>query len=555
MNPGIADLADATFQDPADVNAHAGAASSTRPAVAESRGVVTRIIDAPDVVLVGSGIMSSTVAVMLKRLDPRLRVQMVEVGPDLAREASDGWNNAGTGHAGVCEMSYTPCRDPDGRVPIARALRIFEQFEHSKQFWGAMAAKGVVGDPTGFIHAVPHLCFVKGADDVDFLKARHAAMKDHHFFRDMQLTTDATVIQDWAPLVMEGRKPGSVAATVGDGTEVNFGLLARRLCDWLAQQEHCGIASGWKVTWLRRGDGHWQLGLRCVSTGEVREQRARFVFVGAGGGSLPLLQSTGLSEVAGLGGFPIGGQWLVCDEPAICGRHQAKVYGATPPSSPSLGSGHLDVRRLDGRMQLLFGPFASWTTRFLKHSGQWTDLPFSIRMNNLTALLRTAVHNRSLVRYLVAQGLQSMKDRMKALREFYPNARSEHWRLVQAGIRVQSIKKANRGTLKFDTEVFSSADRSLAALLGASPGASVSVNIALEVIRTCLPQLLSSSEGRKRMREMIPTFDEDLTQPGNAALFERTSREATERLRLDPLPHRPSDQRPVVAREGSGTSP
>ncbi len=532
MNPRIADLADATFREPADANAHAGTASSTRPAVAESSGVMTRIIDAPDVVLVGSGIMSSTVAVMLKRLDPRLRVQMVEVAPELAREASDGWNNAGTGHAGVCEISYTPTRDPDGHVPIARALRIFEQFEHSKQFWGAMAATGVVGDPTGFIHAVPHLCFVKGADDVDFLQARHAAMKDHHFFGGMQLTTDATVIRDWAPLVMEGRAPGPVAATVGDGTEVNFGLLARRLCGWLAQQEHCGVATGWKVTRLRRSDGQWQLGLRCVATGEVREQRARFVFVGAGGGSLPLLQSTGLAEVAGLGGFPIGGQWLVCDEPGICARHETKVYGATPPSSPSLGSGHLDVRRLNGQRQLLFGPFASWTTRFLKHSGGWSDLPLSIRLNNLTSLLRTAVCNRSLVRYLVTQGLQNMDDRMQALREYYPNARSEHWRLVQAGIRVQAIKKADRGAVYFGTEVFSSVDRSLAALLGASPGASVSVDIALEIVQTCLPHLLASAEGRERMRQMIPTFDIDLKQPGNAALFEKNTREASERLQL-----------------------
>jgi malate dehydrogenase (quinone) len=510
----------------------ADVACNSRPPIGAIDSVTAHIIEAPDVVLVGSGIMSSTLAVMLKRLDPRLRVQIVEVASELAREASDGWNNAGTGHAGVCEMSYTPTRDPDGRVPIARALKIFEQFEHSKQFWGAMTAAGAVGEPADFIHSVPHICFVKGTDDVDFLQARHAAMQEHHFFRSMQLTTDPSVIHDWAPLVMEGRAPGPVAATMGAGTEVNFGLLARRLCGWLAQQEHCGVATGWKVTRLRRSDGQWQLGLRCVATGEVRELCARFVFVGAGGGSLPLLQSTGLAEVAGLGGFPIGGQWLVCDNLAICARHDAKVYGATPPSSPSLGAGHLDVRRLDGQRQLLFGPFASWTTRFLKYSGSWSDLPRSIRLDNLPAMLRTAVRNRSLVKYLVTQGLQSMDSRLQAVREYYPNVRREDWRLVQAGIRVQAIKRADRGVVYFGTEVFSPADRSLAALLGASPGASVSVNIALEVIRTCLPQLLSTSEGRKRMSEMIPTFDEDLTQPGNTPLFERESREAAERLRL-----------------------
>jgi len=494
-----------------------------------------RILEAPDIVLVGSGIMSATLAVMLKRLNPRLRIQMVEITSELAQEASNGWNNAGTGHAGICELSYTPARDQNGGVPIGRALHIFEQFEHSKQFWGAAVADGVVGAPADFIHAVPHVCFVQGRDDVDFLRARHTAMAEHHFFRNMTFTTDSSLIQQWAPLVMEGRGPGPVAATSGAGTEVDYGLLARRLCCWLAQQEHCGIAAGWKVTKLQRGVGEWHLDLRCMASGEERKQRAKFIFVGAGGGSLPLLQSTGLAEVAGLGGFPIGGQWLVCDEPSICARHEAKVYGATPPSSPSLGAGHLDVRRLNGRRQLLFGPFASWTTRFLKH-GHWSDLQLSIRANNLGALLQTGVRNLSLVKYLITQGLQSLESRMEAVREYYPNARSEHWRLVQAGIRVQAIKKADRGAVHFGTEVFSSADRSIAALLGASPGASVSVNIALEVVQTCLPYLLTSAEGQERMRRMIPTFDQDLKQSGNATLFEKTSRAATERLQLTSKP-------------------
>ncbi len=504
----------------------------THPETAAS----TSFIEAPDIVLIGSGIMSASLAVMLKKLDPRLRIQLFEVTPGLAREASDGWNNAGTGHAGICEISYTPARDATGKVPIGRALHIFEQFEHSKQFWGALAATGMLGAPEDFIHAVPHLCFVKGDDDVDFLRTRHAAMQEHHFFRKMTLTTDPAVIQEWAPLVMEGRPPGAVAATTGAGTEVDYGLLARRLCAWLQQQEGCGIATGWRVTRLRRDAGTWQVGVRCAASGERRAVRTKFAFVGAGGGSLPLLQSTGLPEAAGLAGFPIGGEWLVCDEPSVCARHEAKVYGTTPPSSPSLGAGHLDLRRLNGRRQLLFGPFASWTTRFLKHTGRWTDLPLSIRADNLVALLRTGVRNRSLVRYLVEQGLQTMEDRLQAVRQFYPNARPEHWRLVEAGIRVQAIKKKDRGAIHFGTELFASADRSLAALLGASPGASVSVNIALNVVKTCLPHLLASSDGRERMEQMLPTFDTDLKQPGNATLFDKTSRDAEERLHLQ-FPH------------------
>jgi malate dehydrogenase (quinone) len=332
---------------------------------------------------------------------------------------------------------------------------------------------------------------------------------------------------------MEGREPGPVAATTGDGTEVDYGLLARRLCGWLADQEQCGVAAGWKVTRLQRGAGEWHLSLRCSASGEERQQRTKFVFVGAGGGSLPLLQSTGLAEVEGLGGFPIGGQWLVCDEPSICAQHDSKVYGLTPPSSPSLGAGHLDVRRLNGQRQLLFGPFASWTTRFLKQ-GHWSDLPLSIHGGNLGALLQTAARNLPLVKYLITQGLKSRELRMAAVRDFYPNARLEDWRLVQAGVRVQAIKRADRGQLSFSTEVFSSADRSIAAMLGASPGASVAVNIALEVVQNCLPQLLGCSEGLARMRQMIPTFDQDLKQPASVPLFERTHREAAERLRLHP---------------------
>ena len=496
-------------------------------------GGAARMIEAPDIVLVGSGIMSATLGVMLKQLDPRLRIQMFEVTPELAREASDGWNNAGTGHAGICEISYTPERDQHGGVPIGRALKIFEQFEHSKQFWGSAAADGVVGAPENFIHAVPHICFVQGEENVEFLQARHAAMAAHHFFGGMELTRDPAVMHKWAPLVMEGRAAGPVAATVGAGTEVDYGLLARRLCEWLAGQEGCGIAAGWKVTGLERVLERWSVKVQCQTTGEKRKLETRFVFVGAGGGSLPILQSTGFAEVAGLAGFPIGGEWLVCDEPSICARHDAKVYGAPPPSSPSLGAGHFDVRRLNGRRQLFFGPFASWTTRFLKHTGRLSDLPLSVRAGNLSALLRTAARNQSLVRYLVAEGLQSKEDRLRAVREFYPNARSEHWRLVEAGIRVQAIKKADRGALYFGTEVFASADRSIAALLGASPGASVSVNVALETIQTCLPHLLADAEGLERMRRMIPTFDHDLKQSANAELFEKTSREAEERLHLN----------------------
>lgn len=487
-----------------------------------------------DVILIGSGIMSANLGAMLKWLDPHLSIRVFEVTDELAQEASNGWNNAGTGHAGICEISYTPSRDADGRVNVGRALEIFEQFEHSKQFWSHAVASGMVGDPAGFIHAVPHIGFVHGTEDVSFLRARHAAMVTHHFFKPMEHTEDPSAIEAWAPLIMEGRGSEPVAATKMDsGTEVNFGELARRLLGWLAAQEDCEISPGHRVTSLHRDGGEWRVAVTNQTSDERMTHGAKFVFVGAGGGSLPLLQTTGLAEVAGLAGFPIGGQWLVCDRPQICNRHSSKVYGATPPSSPSLGAPHLDVRRFNSHRQLMFGPFALWTTRFLKHTGHWTDLPRSVRADNLTTLIRSAVHNRSLVQDLLKFALQNVEDRMVALQDYYPAARTDDWRLVEAGIRVQTIKKADRGAVYFGTEVFHAANGTLAALLGASPGASVSVNIALEVIRTCLPHLLRSAEGHSRMKQMIPTYNEDLKQPCNAGLFEKTSTHATETLQLN----------------------
>lgn len=479
--------------------------------------------------------MSANLGAMLKCLDPRLRIQLFEVNDGLAQESSDGWNNAGTGHAGICEVSYTPAREPDGSVNVAKAISIFEQFEHSKQFWSHAVASGMVQGPADFIHRVPHLGFVQGRENAGFLQARHAAMAQHHFFKPMEYTMDRPTIAAWVPLVMEGRGAEPVAATKMEaGTEVNFGVLARGLLGWLAQQEGCGIATGHRVTGCWRTSSGWEVGVSHLASGEHRVHRAKFVFIGAGGGSLPLLQTTGLPEARGLGGFPIGGQWLVCGNPEIVSRHSAKVYGMVPGSAPSLGGPHLDVRRLDGRSHLLFGPFASWTTKFLHKSGRRTDLPLSIRTHNLATLLRTGLRNRHLVHYLLSQGMQSMADRLTVLQEFYPAARAADWRLVNAGIRVQTLKKPDRGAVHFGTEVFTGAGHTLAALLGASPGASVSVSIVLEVIRKCLPHLLSTPAGGARMKKMIPTYDEDLKQACHALRFQNVTAGADEMLQLRP---------------------
>jgi len=489
-------------------------------------------IDNPDVILIGSAIMSSTLGAMLKRLQPHLKIQLYEVTDELAQESSHGWNNAGTGHAGICELSYTPHRNADGSVDVSKAVEIFQQFEQSKQFWAFAISEGMIECPRDFVNQIPHISFVYGQEQVDFLKARYKSMSTHHFFREMEFSTNREVIKHWAPLLIEGRDDMPVAATrMATGTDVNFGVLSRKLLHWLAQQDGCGVATGHRVIDLDRTSDGWNVKVKEISGNRSFNNRTQFVFIGAGGGSLPLLQRSKIDEVKGYGGFPIGGQWLVCDNPEIVAKHQAKVYGQAQAEAPTMAVPHLDTRVLDGRQSLLFGPFAAWTTKFLHHSGSCFDLPLSVGFSNIGSLFKVGLYNLPLVKYLIQQGTQSMTARMKVLRDFYPDARPNDWKLANAGIRVQAIKKEDgqAGIVHYGTEVVINTDKSISALLGASPGASVSVSVILDVVKTCLPHLLESKEGANEIRRMIPTWDEDLTPASSAERFRQVSH-ATDQL-------------------------
>ncbi len=477
------------------------------------------------VVIVGSGIMSATLAVLLKQLDPTLPITVFEAAEQLSPEASHGWHNAGTGHAGICELSYTPNQEADGSVDVTKAIGIFQEFEQSLQFWATAVRRGIIADPSTFIRPVPHLSFVRTAEQVDYLRARFNGLSAHHFFRSMAFSEDRSEIAAWAPLLVESREPEPIAATrMLGGTDVNFGSLARQLLGWLEQQDGCSVQRGQRVVKLgRRAGGGWDVGLRQNHTGTRSSCHAHFVFVGAGGGSILLLQKAGLPEARGLGGFPIGGQWLVCENPEVVNRHQAKVYGQALGAAPTMAVPHLDTRIIDGQRKLLFGPFAAWTTKFLHQEGRWTDLPASIKPHNLATLLKIGVSNLDLIKYLVQQGTQSMADRMAVLREFYPGAKPADWKLIDAGIRVQAIKKTDgeAGIVHYGTEVLTSADRSMAALLGASPGASTSVHIILQTIQTCFPHLLAGTTGLTRIQNLIPSYGIDL-RPANQAAFYAT---------------------------------
>jgi len=493
-------------------------------------------MDELDVILIGSGVMSANLGALLKQLDPELRIELYEVTKELSQESSNGWNNAGTGHAGICEVAYTPDRGEDGEIKVDKAIEIFAEFEQTKQFWAHAVRTGMIDQPSEFINQVPHISFVYGQEQVVFLRSRYKGMSKHPFFSSMQYSEDPEQIRKWAPLLIEGREDQPVAATFMEaGTDVNFGEVSRKLIHWLGEQDGCAYHVETRVTDLNRSNDGWEVTIKNMADGTTRKKRAKFVFIGAGGGSLLLLQKAGVDEIRGYGGFPIGGQWLICEKPEIVERHHAKVYGLSPGAAPTMAVPHLDSRVLEGKQALLFGPYAAWTTKFLHRGGSFFDLPGSIKFHNWLTLLKVGISNLPLVGYLIQQGLQSMNTRLKELRNFYPDAKAEDWKLIDAGIRVQAIKKedGDAGIVHFGTEVVTSEDRSISALLGASPGASVCVNIVLEVARKCFGELFAKDDVQKKLLEMIPTLDvHSATNSEKMAAFEKHSLLAEEALSL-----------------------
>ncbi len=455
-----------------------------------------------DLILVGGGIMSATLAVLLRQANPELKMLVLERLDAVSLESSNAWNNAGTGHAALCELNYMP-DDPAGNLPsVDKAVSINQQFQESREFWSSLVKDGVLGDPATFIHSVPHMTFVQGAKDVDYLERRYKALMDQPLFAGMEFSKDFEQIAKWAPIMIEGRRQSEVAATrIEQGTDVDYGQLTEQLFAWLVTKG-VEVLTGHEVRSLRNSNGIWQV------TGKGNESDFDFssprVFVGAGGWALRLLQKAKIKEINGYGTFPVSGHFFKTENPELVARHQAKVYSQAAVGAPPMSVPHLDTRVIDGKTSLLFGPFAGLNLKFLKN-GSWLDLPASIRLGNIISYLSVALKNFTLVVYLVKEIFKSSKQKIESLREFVPNARAEDWELYEAGQRAQVIKPVNGlGVLQFGTEVISSADGSIAGLLGASPGASVATSVMLDVATRLFPG--SQNPWMKDIANSVPSY-------------------------------------------------
>ncbi|WP_105566036.1 malate dehydrogenase (quinone) [Microbacterium halophytorum] len=475
-----------------------------------------------DVVLIGGGVMSATLGTLLKELQPDWKIAAFERLGDVAQESSNPWNNAGTGHAALCELNYMP--NPDDP---AKAVNINEQFQVSRQMWVSLIERGILSAPDTFINATPHMTFVRGEKDVEYLRQRYETLKDQPLFEGIEFSDDSRVINQWAPLLMQKRRAGEpfAATRVPAGTDVDFGAVTHQLFDHLTANG-VDLHLDHEVRKLkRRKDGTWDITYRNLAGRTPGRINAKFVFVGAGGWAIKLLQSAKIPEIRGYGVFPIGGQFLKTSNPKLVAQHRAKVYSQAAVGAPPMSVPHLDARMVDGEGSLMFGPFATFSPKFLKQ-GKWSDIVAQVRLGNIGSMLKVGATNLDLVKYLVSELMKGREKKLDGLREFMPTAKDSDWELIQAGQRAQVMKG---GKLQFGTEVVSSADGSIAGLLGASPGASTAVPIMLNLLEKCFPAEFPT--WKPELEKLVPSLGAALND--DAALAEKTVSASAEKLGIN----------------------
>lgn len=488
----------------------------------------------PRIALIGAGIMSATIGTLLKHLIPDAQITIFERLDHVGAESSDAWNNAGTGHSAFCELNYTPYNHSTQEIDIKKALEIGQCFEVSKQLWSYLLDSGHLHTESPFINDIDHLSLVWGQENRCFLNARYQAMTKYGLFKDLEYTEQSDVIADWIPLMMKGRNPKELltATRMKIGTDVNFGSITRGMIKSLKENHGVNLLLGHEVVDLTKIDNGWLIDVNDLDTQSEKSLAFEFVFIGAGGGALPLLEKSKIPEAEGYGGFPVSGQFLKCINQDVIVQHEAKVYGKAASGSPPMSVPHLDSRMLDGERSLLFGPYAGFSTKFLKN-GSYMDLPLSIEAHNIWPMLSAGVRNLSLTKYLIKQVTQTQEKRLDYLQRFYPEMQPKDWELIIAGQRVQIIRKDPNGggELKFGTEIICSEDKTLAALLGASPGASTSVSIMLDILQECFPDEMASDSWQSTLKKMIPSYGESLIE--NAQLCGVIRAKTTQILKLN----------------------
>mmetsp|Transcript_82104 Transcript_82104/g.145559 ORF Transcript_82104/g.145559 Transcript_82104/m.145559 type:complete len:566 (+) Transcript_82104:69-1766(+) len=490
-----------------------------------------------DAVFIGGGIVSTTTALILKKLQPDWTIVIIERLGAVGEESSHGFSNAGTGHSGFCEPNYTPAIVKDGKetVKIDKPIFACESFMAGRQFWASLVTEGLVKDPTSFIRSAPHIAFGPGEEKKKTIVKRFEAMKPQPLFATMEFSDDPKVMTKWAPLVMEGRDPSQPCAMtyVKEGTDVDFGALTKACCEaFIKLGGDLRLFS--EVTKIKEDVDHsWMVTTRKCDAGRgYRVYKSKFVFVGAGGWSLPMLQMSGIPQIKGYNALSVDGEWAVCQNPAVVNRHPVKVYAPGPVGAPPMSMPHIDAREIGGKKMLLFGPWCQWTPRFLK-KGKMTDAFRVFKPHNIMPLATAGLKNLDLGVFLLRQMTTSYPQRFEEIKEYYPKADPDDWTFVPAAVRAQIIKRDGKskicGALQFGTEVISNDSGTLAGLMGASPGASTVVQIALDVLRRCYKDVFPTWEAD--IKKMIPSFGTKLNE--NPAMVKKVYEDTAKVLLLD----------------------
>ena len=298
-----------------------------------------------DAVLVGAGIMSSTLALLISEVLPDIKFLIIEKLNAPGSESTGAFNNAGTGHAANCELNYTPL-DEKGNLKIDKALSINRSFETSMSLWASLYEAGKI-DIKKFLKFIPHISFVSGQDNISFLKKRFQKMTENPEFIDMEFSTSFDEISSWAPLITKDRNPSTqIAATrIGRGTDINFEALTKEYLSLVSLNKNVEIRYKTELVDLKKIDKkQWELEIS--SEGRKTSIRTGYVFLGAGGKTINYLQKSKIPEAKSYGGFPVSGKWLICEKKDLTEKHNSKVYGKADIGSPPMSVPHLDT--LDG---------------------------------------------------------------------------------------------------------------------------------------------------------------------------------------------------------------